>query len=293
MLGLCVVGLGFLRGILGRLGVIFGVVGSSWGALGLYWAISKPTWCYPGVNLGLSLANFGSLRAGLGHQGVPTRCSRRGETSFSLFGITAYVWLAWAVLEVSCGILGLLGVVLKASWIILGPLGGNSGPSRGLLGDVLGSSWCLMETSWASWGVLGASWGFPGVFLGYSWPQRCNTGSNPPQWHPRGLRDVAVAGASPCCILGALGPFGTFESIGRSRANLNQIARFPFPSLDRFLFLVSGGLGVEMVLPSRRNAHFCILGYLGAILVYLGASWAILWVSWGYLGPSWGYLGQS
>ena len=68
--------------------------------------------------------------------------------------------------------------------------------------------------------------------------------------------------------------------------------------------------GSEVVLPSRRNAHFHILGHLGGIfghlggiLASLGPSWAHLgatlehlgptWVQHGaILGPSWGHLGQ-
>ena len=60
---------------------------------------------------------------------------------------------------------------------------------------------------------------------------------------------------------------------------------------------------LKVVLPSRRNAHFRILGFLkvildhlGGILGHLGAipgpSWAILGLSWAILGLSWAILGD-
>ena len=46
-----------------------------------------------------------------------------------------------------------------------------------------------------------------------------------------------------------------------------------------------------MVFPSRRNAHFCILGHLGFAFGYLGPCRGYLWPSWVTLGPSWDHLG--
>ena len=89
--------------------------------------------------------------------------------------------------------------------------------------------------------------------------------------------------------------------------------------------LVLGLWGVKMVLPSKRNAHFRMLGHLGAILGHLGGilrhlgvilrhlgailghlgailghlgailgpSRAILGPSWGHLRPSWDHLEPS
>ena len=105
-----------------------------------------------------------------------------------------------------------------------------------------------------------------------------------------------------------------FCDLGRTHATkLSTLSALPVPMLglvylkwcfrggETFIFDVRG---LKMVLPSRRNAHFRMLGYLRAILSHLGgilghlgailgASWVILGSSWVILGPSWAILGPS
>ena len=66
---------------------------------------------------------------------------------------------------------GLLGVILASSWSILGHLG----PSWGHPGPILaylGLSWPFLGQSW---GDLGASWGHLGAILGSSWSLKLST----------------------------------------------------------------------------------------------------------------------
>ena len=92
-----------------------------------------------------------------------------------------------------------------------------------------------------------------------------------------------------------------FCDLGRTHATkLSTLSALPVPMLGQVYLKVVFSLGFlyifvllgsKIVLPSRRNAHFRMLGYLrgilshlGGILGHLGAIMGASWVILGYLG---------
>ena len=166
--------------------------------------------------------------------------------------------------------------ILRFCLDVLGALGGFLGHP----GGVLGGSCAILAHLGA---ILGPSWGHLGANLGLLGPTWGHLG---PAWRHL-AHSWGYLGPAEGALVAIWGPFPhSYDSrLLKTRDKALNTERASRSHAKTGLSWRS-----KMVLPSRRNAHFRILGVSRAYLRIFGVSWAHLGQLKSILGSSWSIL---
>ena len=158
-----------------------------------------------------------------------------------------------------------------------GPCWGHLGPSWGFLGTSWGHLGAILRPSWVNVGSLFGGLGHQSLCFRAGETLICRTTGSKIVLPSRRNVHFRILGLF-VLIFGRIHATKLFTLSALPVPMLGQVyLRWCFRRGETLIFEVRW---LKVVLPSRRNAHFRILGHLGAILGYRGGTSAIL-------GPSW------